>query len=66
MLRVKKNFIVKDLYKTLGFKKLKKYNNEIKWEFRITKKYTKKNKVIKTTNERQKKRNFKKNTAYIL
>ena len=48
----KKNFIVKDLYKTLGFKKLKKYNNEIKWKFGITKKYTKKNKVIKITNER--------------
>ena len=48
----KKNFIVKDFYKTLGFKKLKKHNNEIKWEFRITKKYTKKNKVIKITNER--------------
>ena len=47
----KKNFIVKDFYKTLGFKKLKKRNNEIKWEFKITKKYTKKNRVIKITNE---------------
>ena len=42
----KKNFIVKDFYKTLDFKKVKN-----KWEYKITKKYIKKNKIIKIINE---------------
>ena len=48
----KKNFIVKDFYKTLGFNKVKSNKTEGKWEYKITNKYVKKNKIIKITNEK--------------
>ena len=47
-----KNFIVKDFYKTLGFNKVKSNKTEGKWEYKITNKYVKKNKIIKITNEK--------------
>ena len=50
--KTKKNFIVKDFYKTLGFKKIKSKKNEDKWEFKIEKKYVKKNKIIKIYSEK--------------
>jgi len=43
----KKNFIVKNFYETLGFKKVKSKKMGNKWEFKITKKYITKNKMIK-------------------
>ena len=48
----KKNFIVKDFYKTLGFKKIKNKKNEDVWVFKITKKYLKKNKIIQIASEK--------------
>ena len=48
----KKNFIVKDFYKTLGFNKVKSNKMEGNWEYKITNKYVKKNKIIKITNEK--------------
>jgi len=48
----KKNFIVKDFYETLGFKKVKSKKTENKWEFKITKKYITKNKMIKVNSEK--------------
>ena len=48
----KKNFIVKDFYKTLGFKKIKGKKNKDKWEFKVEKKYAKKNKIIKIYSEK--------------
>ena len=50
-IKSEKNIIVKDFYKTLGFKKIKGRKNEDKWKFEITKKYIKKNKIIKINNE---------------
>ena len=51
-IKSKKNFIVKDFYKTLGFNKVKSNKTEGKWEYKITNKYVKKNKIIKITNEK--------------
>ena len=51
-IKSKKNFIVKDFYKTLGFNKVKSNKTEDKWEYKITNKYVKKNKIIKITNEK--------------
>ena len=51
-IKSKKNFIVKDFYKTLGFKKVKGQKNEDKWEFKITGKHDRKNKIIKIINEK--------------
>ena len=48
----KKNFIVKNFYETLGFKKVKNQMMENKWEFKITKKYIAKNKMIKINSEK--------------
>ena len=50
-IKSEKNIIVKDFYKTLGFKKIKGRKNEDKWKFEIIKKYIKKNKIIKINNE---------------
>jgi len=49
-IKSEKNMIVKDFYKTLGFKKIKGKKGLDKWEFEITKKYIKKNKIIKINN----------------
>ena len=51
-IKSEKNFIVKDFYKTLGFKKVKSQKNEDKWEFKIAEKYDKKNKIIRIINEK--------------
>ena len=51
-IKSKKNFIVKDFYKTLGFKKVKSKKNEDKWEFKIAEKYARKNKIIRIANEK--------------
>ena len=48
----KKNFIVKDFYKTLAFKKIISKKKESKWEYKIPKKYIKKNKIIKIYSEK--------------
>ena len=48
----KKNFIVKNFYETLGFKKVKSKKMGNKWEFKITKKYITKNKMIKVNSEK--------------
>ena len=51
-IKSKKNFIVKDFYKTLGFNKVKSNKMEGNWEYKITNKYVKKNKIIKIINEK--------------
>ena len=51
-IKSKKNFIVKDFYKTLGFNKVKSNKMKGKWEYKITNKYVKKNKIIKITYEK--------------
>jgi predicted enzyme involved in methoxymalonyl-ACP biosynthesis len=51
-IKSEKNFIVKDFFKTLNFKKIKNGKNNTKWEFKIGNKYTNKNKIIKIKNEK--------------
>ena len=51
-IKSEKNSVVKDFYKTLGFKKIKSQKSEDKWEFKITEKYINKDKIIKITNEK--------------
>ena len=45
-----KNFIVKNFFETLGFKKIKNEKNNTKWEYKIYNKYVNKNKIIKIKN----------------
>jgi|TARA_B110001452_G_scaffold109446_1_gene90818 FkbH-like protein len=47
----KKNFIVKNFYKNLGFNKINRNNNNTIWEFKIPKKYIIKNNNIKINYE---------------
>jgi len=49
-IKSEKNYIVKDFYKSLNFKKINDKKNSTKWEFKINNKYIKKNKIIKIKN----------------
>ena len=49
-IKSEKNFIVKDFYKSLSFKKINDKKNCTKWEFKINNKYIRKNKIIKIKN----------------
>ena len=51
-IKSEKNLIVKDFFKTLGFKKVSNNKNNTKWNFRINNNYINKNKIIKINNEK--------------
>ena len=48
----KKNFIVENFYRDLGFKKIYGKKSASKWEYKIMKKYVNKNKIIKIYSEK--------------
>ena len=48
----KKNFIVENFYRDLGFKKISGKKSASKWEYKIMKKYVNKNKIIKIYSEK--------------
>ena len=48
----KKNFIVENFYRDLGFKKISGKKSASKWEYKIIKKYVNKNKIIKIYSEK--------------
>ena len=49
-IKSEKNSIVKDLFRSLGFKKIKNSKNNTKLEYKINKNYINKNKIIKINN----------------